>query len=276
MDAVLQSQLDRIETALGTLIESIAAYSPSIPAANNLLAADDQLQAGLIQLGKHQDNHNRIVSLHERILQQNGQISSTITALADARTDLLSTSTSLQNKETRSVTYTELLSYAKRISRYTVPPTFRPPLPLPNPIPDSNAAVNGDLESEKEGEEERKNRGTEALEDEERKWLEPLLQIQHVPWVSDDLMKRGALAQIQAMMERGEDPASKKTEGAKDVVGDIERTGEGVEKAENEDVRGAKIVGTKRDEQRQDRRVTKPAVFGGLDLYDPSNPDEDG
>lgn len=52
MEAVLQSQLDRVETALTTLIESIASYNPSISAANDLLAADDELNKGVEQRTK--------------------------------------------------------------------------------------------------------------------------------------------------------------------------------------------------------------------------------
>lgn len=49
MNTIIQTQLDRVETALNTLIESIASYNPSIPAANALLAADDDLNNGLKQ-----------------------------------------------------------------------------------------------------------------------------------------------------------------------------------------------------------------------------------
>ena len=49
MNIIIQSQLDRVEMALNTLIESIASYNPSIPAANALLAADDDLNKGLKQ-----------------------------------------------------------------------------------------------------------------------------------------------------------------------------------------------------------------------------------
>ena len=43
MNSIIQGQLDRVETALNTLIESIASYNPSVTAANDLLAADDEL-----------------------------------------------------------------------------------------------------------------------------------------------------------------------------------------------------------------------------------------
>ena len=49
MNIIIQAQLDRVETALNTLIESIASYNPSVPTANALLAADDDLNKGLKQ-----------------------------------------------------------------------------------------------------------------------------------------------------------------------------------------------------------------------------------
>ena len=49
MNAVIQSQLDRVEAALNTLIDSITSYNPSINAAADLLAADDELNNGVQQ-----------------------------------------------------------------------------------------------------------------------------------------------------------------------------------------------------------------------------------
>lgn len=49
MNTIIQTQLDGVETALNALIESITSYNPSIPAANALLAADDDLNKGLKQ-----------------------------------------------------------------------------------------------------------------------------------------------------------------------------------------------------------------------------------
>lgn len=273
MNIILQGQLDRIEKALTTLVDSIVVYNPSIPAANTLLTADDDLQSGLKQLVQHQKNHARILALHEKISQQNAQITSNITTLVDTRANLLSTPTSLPQKGTRKVPYTELLDYAKHISRYTVPQASQPHITLPKAQPDPAAAVNGDTEGEKEGAEEGKGMGTEALEDEERKWLEPLKQIPFVLWVSDDVIKRGALAQIQAMVQRGEDPAEVRPEGAKDEPGEGRNLGEGAVKVRGEGVVGGADVGAGEGERRQERRVAKPEVFGGLDLYDPMDDD---
>lgn len=49
MDDVLNEQFGRVERALTTLIDSIAAYNPATQAAIDLVAADDQLSDGLDQ-----------------------------------------------------------------------------------------------------------------------------------------------------------------------------------------------------------------------------------
>jgi hypothetical protein len=49
MDDMLSTQFDRVEKALATLVDSIAAYNPSPQAALDLVAADDQLSQGLDQ-----------------------------------------------------------------------------------------------------------------------------------------------------------------------------------------------------------------------------------
>lgn len=270
MNDIIQEQLDRVETALTNLTDSIASYNPSIPATNALINADDELKRGLKQLAAHQRNYARMLQLREEIAQRNESITSTLTTLASTRADLLSTPTSLPSKETRQVPYTELLDYAKRISRYTVPPTFRPPLPFPNAaVP---AAVNGaDSSPVNEGGAEGGEKdgiGMGSLENEEKKWLDPLVQVGFVPWVSEEAMRSGALAAIQAMVERGEDPERvgngegqelrEDGEGMEGVQGEIE--------GDKEALRGGEV-----ERRRLERRVEqeKPKVFGGLDLYDP-------
>lgn len=47
MDRIMDAQFQRIESALNTLIESIAAYNPSPSAALDLVAADDTLSESL-------------------------------------------------------------------------------------------------------------------------------------------------------------------------------------------------------------------------------------
>ena len=280
MNDIIQTQLDRVETALTQLIDSISSYNPSIPATNALLNADDELKQGLQQLTTHQRNHARMHQLREQITQKNQSITTTLKTLAATRADLLAPPTSLPSAETRNVPYTDLLEYAKRISRYTVPPTFRPPLPLPTaqtpaPPPTAAAAVNGAdaispvKETTRDGEAAAAENGGEkdgigmgSLEDVERKWLDPLAGMGFVPWVGEEAMRSGALAEIQAMVERGEDP------GVVGVGGGTEE-GEGMEGVEG-GVGENEAEGERRVERRAERRVEeKPKVFGGLDLYDP-------
>ena len=49
MDATLDAVFQRVETAFTTLVDSIAAYNPSLQAAGDLLAADDELARGIDQ-----------------------------------------------------------------------------------------------------------------------------------------------------------------------------------------------------------------------------------
>jgi hypothetical protein len=49
MEDILSAHFDRIEKALSTLVDSIAAYNPSPQAAIDLVAADDELSQGLDQ-----------------------------------------------------------------------------------------------------------------------------------------------------------------------------------------------------------------------------------
>ena len=272
MDTILQTQFSRIESGLKTLIESIAAYNPSIPAASALLAADDELKSGLKQLAIHQDNHARIQQLRAEIDQRNENITATLRSIAATRTDLLKTQTSLPAKDKRKVEYEEVLGYAKRISRFTVPPNFRLPIPAksaPSVIVNGNGD-GGDVtmnEEEQAAEGEKEGRGTDALEDAEKDWLDPLKQMPWVPWVSDQVLRSGALAEIQAMVEKGEDP---------ETMLDSDTNGGGEEKDDGgESMEGIQLEATRSADtakRRVERREEKPKVFAGLDLYDP---DED-
>ena len=118
----------------------------------------------------------------------------------------------------------------------------------------------------------------------EKQWLDPWTGVLVTPWPGEDVLKRGALAELQAIVESG---GSVEADG-KVVTGDDEQlmdggAGEGAMEVDggagpdvdvSKGVRGGpeglenghvgKIV---------EKREEKPKVFGGLDLYDP---DEEG
>ena len=49
MNATIDAVFVRVETAFTTLVDSIAAYNPSLQAAGDLIAADDDLARGMDQ-----------------------------------------------------------------------------------------------------------------------------------------------------------------------------------------------------------------------------------
>ncbi|KIH86375.1 mediator of RNA polymerase 2 transcription subunit 4 [Sporothrix brasiliensis 5110] len=132
MDKFIDVRFDRVEKALVTLIDSIAKYNPSPALAEDLLAADRELNSGLEQLQTHQNNYLRILALRDDVAALDGQIKSTLLALAASRRDILQTPATEfpEDSVNRTIrdetkhypfTYDELMSYARRISRNTVP-----------------------------------------------------------------------------------------------------------------------------------------------------------
>ena len=254
MDVLIDSRLAALETALATLVDSITSYNPSIPAANAILKADSDLQDSLKQLAQHQRNNQRITSLRQTISAQNDAITSQLTLLADVRKELLDIPTSLPQKNRREVSHDEVLSYAKRIARFTMPPGMKPATTTTTTVK-AEGMEEGGATKPSEG------RGMKSLEEFERQWLDPWTGVQFTPWPGEEVIKRGALGEIQAMVEKGLDPATMR------VGEEVGRKEEdmSVDESEGGDGQGQMM--------RVERREEKPKVFGGLDLYDP---DEEG
>ncbi|KAL8996088.1 MAG: hypothetical protein Q9169_004327 [Polycauliona sp. 2 TL-2023] len=298
MNAIIQSQLDRIDTALTTLITSIESYNPSVPAAIDLLAADDELQKGVRLLAQHQTNHSRILRLRSDIEAHEQQTKSTLSLLAETREELLSTPATTFPEHSRNVPFTELLEYAKNISRYTIPPTFREPLPQPkatetaDKVEGATPAVNGtgDLVTEARevnaiangaeapnGEAKEKGVGVSSLTPDEVIWLNELARTDFVPWPNEEVIKRGALGQIQVMLEQGVNPESRGAaeEAARRV--EAEDTDKNVQMGEGpvESIAegGQQNMDPGEGRMEQPRREEKPKVFKGLDLDEDSDED---
>ena len=120
--------------------------------------------------------------------------------------------------------------------------------------------------------------GVEALQPSEVNWLDPITQIPFVPWPSEEVIRRGALAQIQVMLDQGVDPDSaiagsggfNEEEGKPMDVVKVEN-GEGM--IEELDKATAVVKGNRKMESDvavpRERKEEKPRLFTGLDLYDP-------
>ncbi|KAI0444102.1 vitamin-D-receptor interacting mediator subunit 4-domain-containing protein [Xylaria telfairii] len=123
MNKQLDVCFDRVEKALGTLIDSIAKYNPSTNQVQELGNADAELTKGLINLQTHQSNYQRIQELRASTARYDTQIKDTLRLLANTRKELVNSSaTTFPDGPSHEIRYDELLSYARRISKTTIPP----------------------------------------------------------------------------------------------------------------------------------------------------------
>ena len=206
----------------------------------------------------HQANHARILALRSQVSALNASITSKITTLADARTEIVNQKITPMTENSRQVPYKVLLDYAAKISQYTAPrgrqSTARPKVGTEEAI----APVNGAEESTQQD-----TQATQELPKEgEQPVAEKPKETAFVPWPSEGIIKQGALGRIQALVESGQDPARVGLEEPK-----VEETvkSEEMETAPPEPVRAQEV------DTREARPETeqKAKVFTGMDLYDP-------
>ncbi|KAK7187391.1 hypothetical protein DPSP01_002517 [Paraphaeosphaeria sporulosa] len=228
MDVTLDGVFSRVETAFTTLVDSIAAYNPSLQAAGDLIAADDELARGIDKLAQHRENSARIHVLRAEREALEEQFRSSVAALAELRRDLFATPVTKFPDDLRPVPFDELLQYAKNIAQSTVPPTYREALPekqsedrskptedgassavpsnavgTPAQQPAQEAPQHTAEVQAREGEE-------QAITEEEAEWLKKLKAsgFAWYPWPDEDKIRRGNLMQIQHVLDRGRDPTS--------------------------------------------------------------------
>ncbi|KAK8154852.1 vitamin-D-receptor interacting mediator subunit 4-domain-containing protein [Phyllosticta citrichinensis] len=281
MDALLDARFQRVESALNTLIDSIASYNPSQSAVLDLVAADEDLSRRLEQLAIHQANYRRILSLRQAADTLDAQIKSTLGTLAETRKELVALPITTASPSARHVSTDELLSYAKHIGKFTAPPGTKPPpsldpIPRPEEKPDTdvNMTNGGGTDPQPQpqgGAADAESKTMAALSQEQKAWLAGLSNLQFVPWPTDDKIKLGALGQIQAMVEQGKDPTTvlsieEQEERAKKAAEEEE------ERRTEEEKRKAEAEQRRRESQpsapnRGEAQGEQPAVFGGLDLY---------
>ncbi|KAM3466639.1 hypothetical protein MY5147_001931 [Beauveria neobassiana] len=123
MDKLIDERFERLEKALSGLIDSVTKYHPSMNLAEELMAADAELTKGLEQVQTHQNNHLRILELRQASTSLDTQIRDTLTSLSNTRRDIVNThTTKFPSSPNYPIVYEELLSYARRISKTTMPP----------------------------------------------------------------------------------------------------------------------------------------------------------
>lgn len=189
----------------------------------------------------HQANYARLLSLRQTASALDENIKSTTRMLAETRKELLSIQSKPDTVAVREVPVEDLLSYAKFISKTTVPPTFRGHIAKDilssshQPIEQSQttqiangmatpagAAPDGVLPQQQGN-----GIGLTTLNEEKKDMLDPLSKLPFYPWPSPDIIRMGALSSVQLMLEDGVDPTT--------VLSKEEQEAEDKRKAEEEE-----------------------------------------
>ena len=230
---------------------------------------------------EHQANYAHILSLRRVADTLNDQITSNLTLLAETRKEILATPATTFAEDQRDIPYGELLTFARNISKYTVPPTslFRVPPAVKTEAEEQSTTVTNGANNETQAErspaglhqspmkaEPDPEFAVTTLNELEKQWLDPLTQIPFIPWPSEEVIRRGALSQMQGMLEQGIDPAT--SNGIPILGEDTEVDSKpGMESSTKPD--DVKMEDTRQPSAPTRFKEEKPKVFAGLDLYDP-------
>ncbi|KOS22845.1 Mediator of RNA polymerase II transcription subunit 4 [Escovopsis weberi] len=231
MDQSIDSRFERLEKALAALIDSVTKYHPSTTHAEELRAADQDLGRGLLEVQTHQNNYLRIQQLRRLSASLDAQIRETLISLAATRKDIVTTqTTSYPPGDSYPVTYGELLQYARRISKTTMPPASAlssvpppppqqqqqqqqapPAQPAPAGSSSASASANGLAQQQQQQQSGAESSAQPAsmhtsLPDGMSQYLNPLSGQIFFPWPPEDKIRSGALASNQILSEQGIDP----------------------------------------------------------------------
>ena len=168
------------------------------------------------------------------------QIRETLSLLTKTRSELLATPSTNYPSSTNPVSYSELLSYARRISKFTLPPNYREPEAQTE---QAEAGINTPKESKSETQtngtttpvaatngvdsqthlatameidgatpaatqsQTQTSQATSTAKTNTAMWSQYLnpADAQFVPWPSEETIRRGALASIQILVDQGVD-----------------------------------------------------------------------
>jgi hypothetical protein len=239
---------------------------------------------------------------------------------------LINTPATVFPETTYPVSYSELLSYAKKISDKTLPPTFREPTETAPPEAGSSSPTKDKSEPHTNGTttpvvapngnngvtdlngpainnggameidsatpsnaggaphgqtSQETSNSTTALPEDWQQHLNPLAGMTFFPWPAETDIKRGALATIQVLLDRGEDPATFDPERGAELEADRQRIADEEERVLAEE-RARLEEERRRDMERRmsasagaggERREERPKVFQ-LETFDDDDDSE--
>lgn len=309
MDVVIDKRFERVEKALATLISSISTYNPNPTLANDLVTADAELNEGLEQcefllniittstdtqtVTTHQNNHAKILALRETSSTLDTQIRETLTLLVNTRREVIATPSSTFPDDARPVSNAELLSYARRISKYTVPPTYRESDPQAAGDAGTNSpkeaqtngstpvvATNGAISEPTQSQSQAAASSTTAVDQSQpaitdtqttdatgvasnneawKTFLETTNEAPFLPWPNDYIIRRGALASIQLLVDQGIDPWKFDPQKSAELEADMKRIAEEEENARE-------VEKARADEERRREMERRMSTSGGTGM----------
>ncbi|KAL7270502.1 hypothetical protein RUND412_006789 [Rhizina undulata] len=256
MNASVQRAFDTLQESLQTLIESIASYNPSPAAATAVIDAEDHLTSTLGQLEEHQQTYHQIATLTAISASLDSELTSLLQTLSQTRKELQAVPNTTF-PPSHGVPYEELLTYARKISKYTVPPQSSSYHQSPAIESSSNSVEN-------------EERGLPlGLSEADVNALDPSQLF--TPWPSEEVMKQGALARMAAEEEMRAAGLLPVTVPAKDTNGASSKAPpEKRPELDNGIRRPSVAMDVHRHERPQE--TVRPGLSLSLDLYDP---DED-
>jgi hypothetical protein len=239
------------------------------------------------------------LTLRESSNALDNQIRETLTLLTTTRQDLLATpATSLPTTTGGNpISYSELLSYARRISKFTLPPTYREPPawdaePISQtqtngtntPIVTTNGEAHTSTATEVDGSatapggqaqtQTTQHPGVSTNLSLWEQYLNQSADIPFVPWPAEEAIRKGALASIQILLDQGVDPVTFDPEKSAELEAERKRVTEAddaIREQEREDTR-------RRDLERRmsggpvPERREEPKVFQ-LETFDDDDSD---
>lgn len=238
MDNYIDARFERVERALAALTDNIYKYTPHSNQSVELAAADRSLNDGLALLQTHQNNHAYLMSLKAQSDALDAQIRDTLRLVWNTRRDITSTNVTTfpEGQPCYDVNWEELLGYARRISKTTLPapsilaaaataaaahngdetsaPSTGEAVNTPNttsaqtPAP-SGATPGGAAVANGAGTpaaQPQPQQQPTALPDAWTRFLDPLTDTTFQPWPTEDKIRGGALAAIQGLLQQGVDP----------------------------------------------------------------------
>lgn len=194
--------------------------------------------------------------------------------LADTRKEIMAIPSSSTSEEPkREVEVDELLAYAKFISKTTVPPTFRKKeIPLPSiKSGETNAQITNGIATPPAGAQDHDNSqytrtenvDVNAMNANGKSSIDLPKDLPFIPWPSQEVIQRGALADVQRMIDSGQDPGSILTAGEQAEV----------DKERKEDEEKARLALEEAERRRMSMFDTTSAIRRSTmaDVFDPDN-----